>query len=135
TQQVDVTYKNGGFSLGAQGTLQVNNNTPGTGTTPIIPNFDSQTWSLYGLQQLHFGKFHTEGGLRYDYKHLDMAGYRYDYAQPNADGSLNQYLMTDDRQFHNLSGTLGLLYHILPHFNWKSNVGLAWRAPSANELY
>src|SRR5690606_42124451 len=50
-------------------------------------------------------------------------------------GSLNQYLMTDNRQFHNVSGTFGILYHILPHFNWKSNIGLAWRAPSANELY
>ncbi|SFS37993.1 TonB-dependent receptor [Sphingobacterium wenxiniae] len=135
TQNLDISYKVKGLSVGTQTSIQVNNNTPGTGTTPIIPNFDSYTLSAYAIQQLHFGRLHTEGGLRYDYKHLDMAGYRYDYAHPNADGSLNQYLMTDNRQFHNVSGTFGILYHILPHFNWKSNIGLAWRAPSANELY
>ncbi len=135
TQSLDLVYKHGNSAWGIQSVVQVNNNTPGTGTTPIIPNFDNHTVGMFGNHQFHFHKLHVEMGARYDYRYFDVAGYRYDYAHPNEDGGLNQYLLTDNKRFHNASGTVGILYHILPQFNWKSNIGLAWRAPSANELY
>ncbi|GGH26944.1 TonB-dependent receptor [Sphingobacterium alkalisoli] len=135
TQSFDAAYTHHESTVGINANLQVHNNTAGTGTTPIIPNFDNYTLGIFGIQQFHLANYHFEIGLRYDYRYFDVAGYRYDYKNPNANGSLNQYLLEDTKYFHNLSGTVGLLYHFLPNLNWKSNIGLAWRAPSANELY
>ncbi|WP_437918602.1 TonB-dependent receptor [Sphingobacterium sp. LRF_L2] len=135
TQTLDATWKSGNNAVGIQSLAQVNNNTPGTGTTPIIPNFDSYTLGLFGIRQFHIGRLHAEAGARYDFKYLDVAGYRYKRDEINDDASIAQYLLTDTRRFHNASGTLGILYHLRPNLSWKSNIGLAWRAPSANELY
>lgn len=135
TQTLDAMYTVRHFTAGANGIVQVHNNTPGTGTTPIIPNFDSYTIGAFAIQQVHLDKFHIEMGMRYDYKYFDAAGYRYDFASQAEDGSLRQYLLQDTRHFHNVSGTVGVLYHVRPAFHIKSNIGMAWRAPSANELY
>jgi iron complex outermembrane receptor protein len=135
TQTLDAVYRNRLFQVGVNGTLQINNNRPGTGTTPIIPNYDNHNIGVFGMTQLHRDNYHLEFGLRYDYRYFDAAGYRYDYQHPSPDGVVSQVLYTGHRSFHNVSGTAGLLMHILPGLNWRSNVGLAWRAPSANELY
>ena len=135
TQSLDLILKQGSSSVGVQAMAQVNNNTPGTGTTPIIPNFDSYSAGLFGIHQFQIKQLHAEVGARYDFKSLDVAGYRYCRDVVNENGSVEQYLLTDTRQFHNLSGTAGILYHLLPKLSWKSNIGLAWRAPSVNELY
>ncbi|MFD2965888.1 TonB-dependent receptor [Sphingobacterium bambusae] len=134
-QTMDVVLKQKNSSIGVQSLIQINNNTPGTGTTPIIPNFDSYNLGLFAIHQFHIGRLHAEAGGRYDFKYLDVAGYRYRRDAVNDDGSIEQYLLTDTRRFHNASGTVGALYHITPRLSWKSNLGLAWRAPSANELY
>src|SRR5690606_39176481 len=101
----------------------------------IIPNFDNYTLGAFGIHQFHINRLHAELGARYDFKYLDVAGYRYRRDEVNEDGSIEQYLLTDTRRFHNASGTFGVLYHFSPQLSWKSNIGLAWRAPSANELY
>ncbi|NGF57070.1 TonB-dependent receptor [Parapedobacter sp. SGR-10] len=135
TQALEVLWNTQQTTVGLAGSLQVNNNTPGTGTTPIIPNFDNHTIALFGLQKYFFATKVLEVGLRYDYKYFDVAGYRYDYAHPNADGSVQQYLLEGQKHFHNLSGIAGLTVPFSTNWYWKSNFGLAWRAPSANELY
>jgi len=135
TQQLEVVYKRLNTLVGLSGSLQVNNNTPGTGTTPIIPNFDNHTFGAFVNQKIPLGKHLLEFGIRYDYKYFDVAGYRYDYSSPNSDGSINQYLLRDQKRFNNISGLTGLSYQIRNNLIWKSNIGLAWRAPSANELY
>lgn len=135
TQSLDVILKQGNSSLGVQSLLQVNNNKPGTGTTPIIPNFDSYAAGLFAVHQFHIDRWHAEIGGRYDFKYLDIAGYRYRRDATNEDGTVEQYLLTDTREFHNASGTAGILYHFSSKLSWKSNIGLAWRAPSVNELY
>lgn len=135
TQSLDVVLKQGNSSLGVQSLLQVNNNVPGTGTTPIIPNFDSYSTGIFALHQFHIDALHAEIGGRYDFKYLDVAGYRYRRNATDNSGTIEQYLFTDTRRFHNVSGTAGILFHFSPQLSWKSNLGLAWRAPSVNELY
>lgn len=135
TQSLDVVLKEGHSSIGIQSMVQVNNNTPGTGTTPIIPNFDSYAAGIFAVHQFHIDRWHVEIGGRYDFKYLDIAGYRYQRNEIDNNGAVEQYLLTDNRKFHNASGTAGTLYHFSPKFSWKSNIGLAWRAPSVNELY
>lgn len=135
TQTLDLLYRLPGLQFGLNGAIQINNNQPGTGTTPIIPNYDTHSFGVFGLSQFHQGNYHFELGLRYDYRDFDAAGYRYDYRNPNPDGTINQKLYRGNRTFHNVSGTAGLQYQFSTAFKLKSNLGLAWRAPSANELY
>ncbi len=134
SQQLDVLLKNKFHTFGLSSHVQVNNNINGTGTTPIIPNYDSYGFGLFGIHEYHWEKIGLEAGWRYDFKHFDAAGYRYQYASEN-DELPQQYLMEDQRNFHNISGSLGMRYSIDPQWTFKSNAGLAWRAPTANELY
>jgi iron complex outermembrane recepter protein len=140
TQTLDAAYtqrhSNGLKSTwGVNGILQVNNNTPGTGTTPLIPNYDSYTFGAYAVERLVKERYELEAGIRYDFKYFDAAGYRYDYSRFNDNGGFDLNLFTDSRQFHNVSGALGGVFHINKRLALRSNAGLAWRAPGANELY
>lgn len=135
THQFDLVYGNASLMGGISGSLQVNNNVSGTGVTPIIPNFENHSIGTFMGYKVPFNRYLFEIGARYDYKFFDAAGYRYDYKSINADGSIPQYLMTDQKHFHNVSGTTAFSYRIDRVFSWKTNFGLAWRSPSANELY
>lgn len=140
TQTLDAVYEQSKFnkwrgSVGMNSIIQVNNNTPGTGTTPLIPNFDSYTLGVFGIERYIGRNYELEAGLRYDFRYFDAAGYRYDYQNPNADGSINQVLFTGERNFSNISGSLGGVWNATNQLSLRSNIGLAWRAPAANELY
>ncbi len=140
TQTLDASYDhlrdNGMRSIwGINGIVQVNNNTPGTGTTPLIPNFDSYTLGAYAVQRYIHDNYELEAGLRYDYRYFDAAGYRYDYSRLNENNGFDLNYFNSNRQFHNLSGTLGVVWHFSDQLDFRSNLGLAWRAPAANELY
>src|SRR3546814_19139143 len=69
-------------------------------------------------------RYELEAGLRYDYKYLDALGY---------DRELRLYGGT--RQFHNVSASLGGVWRPAPGWDFRSNLGIAWRPPSINELY
>ncbi|MDR2285157.1 MAG: TonB-dependent receptor [Sphingobacterium sp.] len=135
TQQLELVYSRPSFMAGISGNLQVNNNVPGTGSTPIIPNFDNHGLGAFVSVKVPFKSYLLETGVRYDYKFFDAAGYQYDYSKITEDGLIPQYLMTDRKHFHNISGVAGISQRVNAVFTWKSNLGLAWRAPSANELY
>src|SRR5690606_10253876 len=134
SNQLDLMLQGKNNSFGIHAGNQINNNTPGTGTTPIIPNYDSYTVGVYGIHFFNFNKLMLEIGWRYDYKYFDAAGYRYDYTNA-PEGVPVQYLLTDTKTLHNGSGTIGIRYNFSGDWVLKSNIGLAWRAPTANELY
>ncbi len=135
TQQLELVYSRPYLMTGISGILQTNNNVPGTGSTPIIPNFENHGLGAFVSVKIPFKTYLIETGVRYDYKFFDAAGYQYDYSKIDNDGLIPQYLMTDRKHFHNISGVAGISQRINSMFTWKSNLGLAWRAPSANELY
>ncbi|WP_099367177.1 TonB-dependent receptor [Sphingobacterium sp. 1.A.4] len=134
SHSLELLLKKKGYTIGMQAVNQVNNNTPGTGTTPIIPNFESWSIGLFGMHQQVWDRFLLELGWRYDFRYFDAAGYRYRYNDPN-ESIPQQYLLTDQRNFHNFSGSVGGKYQLDSKWAIRSNVGLAWRAPTANELY
>lgn len=103
---------------------QVNNNVAGTGVTPLIPNYDSYTASVYGIVRRLRASWETEAGVRYDYKSLDALGY-----------NRNKELYGGKRTFNNISASLGAVKHFSSHWHLRSNAGLAWRPPTVNELY
>src|SRR5690606_31741353 len=129
TQTLDANYQtpiyeNWRTQVGTNLTLQVNNNVPGTLNTPLIPNYDSFTGGLFAIQRLMRGTHEWELGLRYDFKTFDAAGF-----------DKYQQAYGGQRDFHNVSGSFGGVWHPSSAWQLRSNIGLAWRAPNANELY
>lgn len=110
--------------FGLSGLMQVNNNVPGTGITPMIPNYDSFGAGAYGLTKLFKRNYELEIGARYDYRNLDALGY-----------NRNGELYGDVHHFHNLSVSAGGVLHLNNHFHLRTNLGTAWRPPVVSELY
>ncbi len=135
TQQIEAIYHAYGAQLGFSGSLQVNNNIAGTGTTPLIPNFDNYNTGLFIKNRHQLGSTIFEYGARYDYRYFDVAGYRYDHTSVSDAGIVNTYLLQETKHFHNVSGAIGISQPINSVIQFKSNASLAWRAPNANELY
>ena len=103
---------------------QDNYNQPGTGVVPVIPNFASLSYGIFGIQRYDYQKWLAEVGLRYDYKYLNADGYDM-YSQRYG----------GEHQFHNITYSAGALYRFDRWINLSTNVGVAWRAPHVNELY
>lgn len=102
----------------------VNNNVPGTYSTPLIPNYDSYGLGIFAVERLIKENYELEAGIRYDYKTLDAAGYNRD-----------KELYGGKHAYNNVSGSLGALWRISRDLDLRSNLGLAWRPPTVNELY
>ncbi|MEQ7800475.1 TonB-dependent receptor [Pedobacter sp. ASV1-7] len=113
-----------GFNIG----YQVNNNAPGTLSVPFIPNFDRLSAALFAIEKFVTDNYELEFGLRYDFSMFDAAGYRYKTNE-------GPTFYKGGRRFHNLTGSVGALWKINDYWQLNGNLGLAWRAPSANELY
>ena len=111
-------------TLGGSFGKQDNYNQPGTGVVPVIPNFASLSYGIFGIQRYDYQKWLAEVGLRYDYKYLNADGYDM-YSQRYG----------GEHQFHNITYSAGALYRFDRWINLSTNVGVAWRAPHVNELY
>lgn len=93
------------------------------GSRFFIPNFT--TWMIggYAIERWSFSKSTLEAGLRYDYRNQRV--FR----------NQNNVVTETFRQFNNVSGTLSYNYNLSERWRWISNVALAWRPPTINELY
>lgn len=111
-------------TFGINASAIVNNNIPGTYATPLIPNYDSYGLGLFAIERLIKDNYELEAGIRYDYKTLDAAGYNRD-----------KELYGGKHDYNNISGSLGALWRLSREMNFRSNLGLAWRPPTVNELY
>lgn len=114
-------------TLGVNGLIQVNSTEQGTFAIPLIPNFDHYGAGIYTVQRLIKQDYELEAGLRYDYRYLDALGYRYEDGEP--------YFYGGTKTFHNVSASLGGVWHLNGQWDLRSNIGLAWRPPTFNELY
>lgn len=111
-------------TVGMNANAIVNNNIPGTFSTPLIPNYDSFGLGVFVIERLIKENYELEAGIRYDYKSLDAAGYNKD-----------KKLYGGKHAYNNVSGSLGALWRLSPSMDLRSNLGLAWRPPTVNELY
>jgi iron complex outermembrane receptor protein len=129
THTVDLSYdhpakKHWNGSVGLNFLQQVNNNIPGTGVTPLIPNYDMYNLGFFALEKYTRGHLELEAGLRYDYRYVDAA--RYDQ---------NQQLVERDYTFNNFTAFLGGIYTFTPTITFSTNLGSAWRPPNINEQF
>lgn len=111
-------------TFGINASAIVNNNIPGTYATPLIPNYDSYGLGVFAIERLIKDNYELEAGIRYDYKTLDAAGYNRD-----------KELYGGKHAYNNVSGSLGALWRVSREMDFRSNLGLAWRPPTVNELY
>lgn len=110
-------------SIGVNVIQQANSNVPGTGVTPLIPNYDMFNGGVFAMEKYLKGPLELEGGLRYDFRTVSAARY------------VGEKLETAELDYQNFSGFLGGLYQLSPYFAFTTNLGMAWRPPNVNELF
>ena len=102
---------------------QANSNIPGTGVTPLIPNYDMLNAGIYMMEKYSKGPLELEMGLRFDIRSINTARY------------VQSELQEAELNYQNFSAFLGGLYQLSPRVTFSSNLGSAWRAPNVNELF
>ncbi|MHA7131888.1 TonB-dependent receptor [Algoriphagus namhaensis] len=102
---------------------QANSNVPGTGVTPLIPNYDMLNLGIYAMETFSKGPLEIEGGLRYDMREISTARF------------INGELESADLDYQNFTAFIGGLYQISPSITFSTNFGSAWRPPNVNELF
>lgn len=142
THTLDLSFEqkldNGSKRLyGFNGVVQVNNNIPGTLATTFIPNYDSFTGGLFLMQRWVKDAVEWEAGIRYDFKTFNAAGFRYQYntSEELQENGVKEEYYGGQNRFHNVTGSLGGLWKINSSWQLTTNIGVAWRAPTANELF
>lgn len=110
--------------IGAQFLIQNNQNNPGTGITPFIPNYNSFRSSLFIIENFNAGNAEYEFGIRYDYERNSLAGRERTQAQ-----------FSDTFTFANVTAGIGMVKPIGKDVTFRSNIGSGWRPPNMAELY
>ena len=110
--------------IGFQLFTQNNDNNPGTGTTPFIPNYNTLRYSGFIMESIRKGKHTYEAGLRIDSEYNNVRG-----------RETNQELFTDEYSFNNITSSVGLVREISNNSTFRSNLGTSWRTPNMAELY
>ena len=110
--------------IGIQYFNQNNDNNPGTGATPFIPNYNTNRGSFYVLESKKLERTSLEAGIRIDYELNNVRG-----REPN------QEIFRDEYAFTNVTSSAGLVRHLTENSTFRFNIGTAWRTPNMAELY
>ncbi len=91
-----------------------------------LPDYLLLGGSIWGMERWrrYPVPWEFEAGLRYDFRH----------AQVTTTGNGNQNL-DKNLVYHNVSGSLGAIYHFGKNLSATLHTGLAWRPPHVNELF
>lgn len=110
--------------LGVQYFTQLNDNNPGTQTTPFIPNYASTRYSAFLTETKRFNRNTIEAGVRVDYEFNAVAGRQ-----------TNQEVFRDDFSFTNATASIGYVRGFSKNSSFRTNLGTAWRTPNMAELF
>lgn len=86
----------------------------------LIPAYWNLNGGAFAIERWANEKMEVELGARLDYRWMQAMFY-------NKPSQTNQYIMP--------TVSAGVDYHITQSLKWNIHTGLAWRAPSMNELY
>ena len=121
---------NHSFSVNSDGILglhffnQDNDNNPGTQTTPFIPNYNTNRFSFFLIENLKFGKNFFELGLRIDNEDYNVRG-----------REVSQNIFRDEHSLTNMTFSIGYENQVSENLLFRTNLGSAWRTPNMAELY
>lgn len=101
-----------------------NYNIPGTGVNSILPNYKAKNYGAYISEEYKRGSWMIYAGLRFDYKTFNAKGYN----------RIGQYY-SGAKNFKNWSYNIGINKSLGKNWSLTSNLGMAWRAPEAIELF
>lgn len=119
--------KNIFLKTGIQFEMMDNGNNPGTGVSPLIPNYRSYQTSTFWIMQNDQNKnWLFELGGRYSFKALAVKIFTQTF--PKELERLNH-------RFHNYAFSTGVRWKKNEHFRTNFNIGYLLRAPEVNELY
>ncbi|SMG20515.1 iron complex outermembrane recepter protein [Marivirga sericea] len=110
--------------IGLDYEYQNNKNVPGTGTTPLIPNYSSFQIGTFINEAWAEENWSLEAGLRFDAIGIDVLKFNED-----------DELINPQHQYNMFSGIVGGGYDFSANLKYKSNLSWSQRAPSINELY
>ncbi len=92
----------------------------------LIPEFDNLDLSAYLFEQYAKGKITLSGGLRVDNRTLDIK---------HTEGAEDFLVEAQSLDYSSVTGTIGMVYRATDDIALTCNVGRAWRAPTAFELF
>lgn len=110
--------------IGLDYEYQNNKNVPGTGTTPLIPNYSSFQTGAFLNEAWIAENWNLEAGLRFDAIAIDVLKF-----------DENDELINPKHNYNMFSGIVGGGFDISNNLKYKSNISWSQRAPSINELY
>jgi iron complex outermembrane recepter protein len=101
-----------------------NRNVPGTGVTPLIPNYDQVNLGLFITETYPLGSWDVEGGFRYDFQHLGVKTF-----------TIDRELVNPIFTFHNLTASLGAHRDFTNNSRFDVHIGTSARPPHTSELF
>ncbi len=110
------------YALGLQYKNNNNTNRPGTGISPLIPDYLYQHLALYYIHKNKIGAFPMELGLRSEYR--DYRIFRTSIKGGNV-----------QHNFLNVAANLGFKTDIAKEFTTSLDISFTGRPPEVNELY
>lgn len=127
--ETDYSRPLGGFSIlkgGLQTTFIANVNQPGTGISPLIPDYNSVNPGVYASLKRERERLFSELGIRYDFTALRVA---------TVSSSIPREIIRYEPNFSQFSAAAGLRYQLNKELQLGANLGSTRRAPAVNELY
>jgi iron complex outermembrane receptor protein len=129
THTLDVNWshaRRSGFkgTIGMNGMLQSNTYRG----RMLVPSFESNAIGFFLIENWQYKRWELEAGLRYDVKQLSV--YQSEKTVDN-----QSILVKTSHPFEQATASLGANYTVDTTWKVLLNLGIAWRAPSVNELY
>lgn len=109
--------------VGSQGMHKTNTNGNG-GTTQLIPDATIQDMGFFGVSRYEREQYNLSFGVRYDHRGLQT--------EESTDPTVSQPAI--DRDYGNLSYSIGASYKPIDHLILRGSVASGYRSPNLNEL-
>jgi len=119
-------YNNWQLKGGIQFNRIENKNLPETGILPLIPDYLSYKYGVYGMLSKRFEKTTLEVGGRYDFEAREVAA---------ISNTVPREVVRYQNNYQNTSIMLGVTHDLSSHWKLTYNLGFAERNPEVNELY
>lgn len=122
------TFNDLELSIGSQGYYQTNKN---VGSRMIIPDAKQIECSGYTYLKYTLKKIVFEGGLRYDFRHIETDATGSINTDPLSPGFMIKPFSND---YNSVNGSIGFSWFSAKHFHIKSNFSSGYRAGNLAEL-